>query len=81
MNSQSNRYFAEIKREDRGGNSRVGIESLLSVSVFFREPPNRPRTPTLAHVGRPAGWWTGFTSQGMAATWAKPVFFVKKPRI
>ena len=81
MNSQCNGSFAQNQRADAGGNSRLVKDSLFVLSVFLGKRPNRPKTPTLAHVGRPAGWWTGFTSQGMAATWANPVFFVKKPRI
>jgi|GEM_PF-3407819 hypothetical protein len=81
MNSQCNGSFAQNQRADAGGNRRVLIESLLSVSVFLTKPPYRPKTPTLAHVGRTDLRWTVFTPPGTAATWAHPTPSSPKPNI
>ena len=65
MNSQCNGSFAQNQRADAGGNRRVLKNSLFSLSGFWREPPYRPRMPTLAHVWRPGTRWSRFTTQGL----------------
>ncbi len=80
MNSQCNGSFAESKRADASGNKRLFIHSLFVLSGFLAEPPYRPKTPTLAHVGRTGTQWSRFTASGIVETWAKPAFLVKKPR-
>ncbi len=77
MNSQCNGSFAKKQRADASGNRRLFIHSLFVLSGFLGEPPYRPRTPTLAHVGRSACRWTGFTTLWKVKTWAKPAFLVK----
>ncbi len=72
MNSQCNRYFAENKSEDVGGNRRLFIHSLFVLSGFLGEPPYHPKTPTLAHVWRPAGRWSRFTARGSSQRGQKP---------
>jgi len=81
MNSQCNGSFAQNQRADAGGNRRLLIHSLFSLSGFFGEAPLPPQD---AHVGPRWATWhpmEPFYDPRPAATWAKPAFLVKKPKI